>query len=138
MSNMNTQFAQPAVGKTVQVTVRFPDHYFRATSPWRDTTYQGQVARPDRSVPEGSFMLLTPQDAHMPTRVIALGRVIDLKYADGTRVQTSKAKSEVRVWQVQGSGKNVYTVTQRGDIRSCTCPGFQFRKMCKHTKEAVS
>lgn len=128
-------FSQPTPGKTVRVTTRFPDHYYWATSPWQDTTYEGVVGRPDRSVPEGSFMLLTPQDPRMPTRVIALGRVIALEYADGTQVRKQTVNNEVRVWQVQGSKGNVYTVTQRGGHKSCTCTGFQFRKMCKHTKE---
>jgi hypothetical protein len=126
------QFAQPTPGKSIRVTTRFPDHYYWATSPWQDNTYQGVVGRPDRSVPEGSFMLLTPQDRNMPTRVIALCRVIALEYADGTQARTSDTKDEVRVWQVQGSKGNVYTVTQRGAGKTCTCPGFQFRKDCKH------
>ena len=129
---MPKQFAQPTPGKSIRVTTRFPDHYYWATSPWQDNTYQGVVGRPDRSVPEGSFMLLTPQDRNMPTRVIALCRVIALEYADGTQVRTSDTKDEVRVWQVQGSKGNVYTVTQRGTSKTCTCPGFQFRKDCKH------
>nr|NDG05683.1 SWIM zinc finger family protein [Oxalobacteraceae bacterium] len=129
---MPKQFAQPTPGKSIRVTTRFPDHYYWATSPWQDNTYQGVVGRPDRSVPEGSFMLLTPQDRNMPTRVIALCRVIALEYADGTQARTSDTKDEVRVWQVQGSKGNVYTVTQRGASKTCTCPGFQFRKDCKH------
>lgn len=131
---MSKQFAQPTVGKNIQVTVRFPESYYKAKNKWRDTVYEGQVGRPDKSVPEGSFMLLTPQDARMPTRVIALGRVIAMKYADGTRARASTVSDAVKVWQVQGSGKNVYTVTQRGNTKSCTCPGFTFRRACKHVQ----
>lgn len=131
---MTQAFAQPTPGKTVRVTTRFRESYLFAKSPYRDNTYEGVVGRADRSVPEGSFMLLTPQDARMPTRVISLARVIALEYADGTQAQTNRVKDEVRVWQVQGSGKNVYTVTQRGLTKSCTCPGFTFRRACKHVQ----
>lgn len=131
---MSQQFAQPTPGKTIRVTTRFPDHYYWAKSPWQDTTYEGVVGRADRSVPEGSFMLLTPQDARMPTRVIALGRVIAMEYADGQKAVRVRANSQTRVWQVQGSKGNVYTVTQRDGHKSCTCPGFQFRKACKHVQ----
>lgn len=131
---MISQFAQPILGKTVRVTTRFPDHYYWAQSPWRDTTYEGVVGRADRSVPNGSFMLLTPQDSRMPTRVISLERVIALEYADGTSVQKQAVSNEVHVWQVKGSKDNVYTVTQHGAVKSCTCPGYTFRKTCKHVQ----
>lgn len=128
------QFEQPQLGKTVRVTTRYPEIYYHARSPWQDHTYEGVVGRADRSVPEGSFMLLTPQDPRMPTRVISLRRVIALEYADGSPVLTQQAKDQAQVWQVQGSRGAVYTVTQRGGHKTCTCPGFQFRKDCKHVR----
>ena len=40
-------------------------------------------------------------------------------------------KVEAQSWEVQGSKGNTYTV--RFDGRwSCTCPGFNFRRECKH------
>jgi hypothetical protein len=128
-------FDQPAVGTEVYVKTRFRNIFFYATEEFDEHVYRGVVGRPDRSVPEGSFMLLTPDDARMPTRVIALRNVIELKYADGASVKKAAAKSDVKVWQVQGSKGNVYTVTQRGSDKSCTCPGFQFRKDCRHVNQ---
>lgn len=38
------------------------------------------------------------------------------------------------VEKVQGSKGNVYTVTTFGNgSKTCTCPGFQYRRFCKHT-----
>jgi hypothetical protein len=38
-----------------------------------------------------------------------------------------------KVLTVQGSGGKTYTVTHKVDGRStCTCPGFIYRKKCKH------
>ena len=39
-------------------------------------------------------------------------------------------------YQVKGSKGNLYTVTRTGKIWSCTCTGFQFRRDCKHVREA--
>lgn len=128
-------FAQPTVGSRVTVTTRYPTHYYYATKPYEESTYEGEVGHPARFVPDGSFMLLTPQDQNMPTRVISLARVVKMRYADGSAVKKVTANNQVRVYQVQGSRGNVYTVTERGKDKSCTCTGFQFRKMCKHTKE---
>ena len=131
---MTERWAQPTPGQTVRVTTRFREINYWATTKWKDTTYEGVVGRADRSVPQGSFMLLTPQDPRMPTRVIALSRVIAMQYGDGQKATRVRTNSEVRVWQVQGSKGNVYTVTQRDGNKSCTCPGFQFRKACKHVQ----
>ena len=125
-------FSQPQVGKTVLVKTRFRNIFLMTDKEYVEYEYEGVVAKPDRSVPEGSFMLLTPTDNKMPSRVIALRNVVKLKYADGSSVKKAAATSEVKVCQVQGSKGNVYTVTQRGSEKSCTCPGFQFRRACKH------
>jgi len=127
-------FSQPQVGSEVYVKTRSRNIYYYATSEFEDHEYRGIVGRPDRSVPEGSFMLLTPEDARMPTRIIALRGVVELKYADGSSVKKAAAKPEVKVWQVPGSKGNVYTVTQRGSDKTCTCPGFTFRRSCKHVQ----
>ena len=38
----------------------------------------------------------------------------------------------VKTYKIQGSGKNIYTLTVRGIKKSCSCPGYQFRGICKH------
>ena len=38
-------------------------------------------------------------------------------------------------WVVEGSKGNRYTVKKVGDRFTCSCPGFAFRKKCKHTKK---
>ena len=126
------QFESPQVGKTVRVTTRYPEIYYHARSPWQDHTYEGTVMAPDRSVPQGSFFLHTPQTPEYPLRAIALARVIAMEYADGSPVPTQATKDQAQVWQVQGSRGAVYTVTQRGADKTCTCPGFTFRRACKH------
>jgi len=45
-------------------------------------------------------------------------------------------KASAASYQVKGSKGNLYTVTRTGKIWSCTCTGFQFRKDCKHIREA--
>ena len=131
---MTEQWAQPTPGQTVRVTTRFREINYWAKNEWLDTTYEGVVGRADRTVPEGSFMLLTPHTPEMPTRVIALGRVIRLEYADGSAAAKRAVADAVKVWQVEGSKGAVYTVTEEQGQRRCTCPGFQFRKTCRHVQ----
>ena len=38
-------------------------------------------------------------------------------------------------WTVEGSNGNRYTVTKVGDAFKCSCPGYGFRRKCKHSKK---
>ena len=38
----------------------------------------------------------------------------------------------IKTYKIQGSGKNIYTLTVKGINKSCSCPGYQFRGKCKH------
>lgn len=52
-------------------------------------------------------------------------------------------KKGSQTWKVEGSNKkdgskNIYTVIQKGDKWTCTCPSFIFRKQrCKHIKAKI-
>ena len=35
-------------------------------------------------------------------------------------------------YKVPGSNNNVYTLTVSKDSKSCSCPGFTYRRNCKH------
>ena len=37
-----------------------------------------------------------------------------------------------KVWQVEGSKGNIYTVKLSDGVYTCTCPGFSFRRKCRH------
>jgi hypothetical protein len=42
-------------------------------------------------------------------------------------------------WEVQGSKGNIYKVTfEEGTRWSCTCPGFNWRRTCKHIEAKKS
>jgi len=40
-----------------------------------------------------------------------------------------------KTWSVKGSKGNVYTVKLSEGTFSCTCPGFGFRRKCRHITE---
>ena len=71
----------------------------------------------------------------VPVREISLDRVIALEFLDGQTAQKEQVKTDVEVKFAKGSKGNVYTVTRNGTKYTCTCPGFVFRKHCKHVTE---
>jgi hypothetical protein len=38
-------------------------------------------------------------------------------------------------WSVKGSKGNIYTVKLSKGVYSCSCPGFGFRRKCRHVEE---
>lgn len=43
-----------------------------------------------------------------------------------------------KTWSVKGSKGNLYTVKLSGGAYSCSCPGFGFRRKCRHIKEIIN
>lgn len=59
-------------------------------------------------------------------------RYIDKEDIVGNEVLAAAIKNQFHTWLVDGSKGNQYTVTNSHGQWSCTCPGFGFRRMCKH------
>lgn len=73
--------------------------------------------------------------ANIPSRMRIIPRYQVVSIDDKAQepiIETSTKKT----FKVNGSKGNVYTVTINGKIKNCTCPGFGFRRSCKHILEA--
>lgn len=78
---------------------------------------------------------LTTGDPEFPFRRINRERIVEV---NGATVTYTKPVVEQKVTiTVQGSKGNTYVVTKEGTKKSCTCPGFSFRRTCKHLELAV-
>jgi hypothetical protein len=45
--------------------------------------------------------------------------------------------TNIKSWSVQGSKGNTYTVTYNGHVWGCSCPGFGWRRKCRHITEKM-
>lgn len=131
----------PQVGTAVTVRVRNPQWANRGAYAFEVQefdTYTGSVY-PEQKWQAGQPVLnLTTTIPWFPWRAIPLEDIVDISTGDGSRFDlTLPAKTEDRIWEITGSKGNVYTVMERSGQRSCTCPGFQFRRHCRHTQEVA-
>ncbi len=54
-------------------------------------------------------------------------------------VKYVKPTFDIKTWKVKSSSGSTYTVQQiNGDRYTCNCPGFKFRRKCKHTEQVRS
>ena len=77
---------------------------------------------------------LTTDMKHFPVRVLNLTNIVEVS---GAKVDYTPVKSTRETITVQGSKGNTYIVTKENGKATCTCPGFGFRKTCKHVQELV-
>lgn len=75
--------------------------------------------------------LTTGMDS-FPIRVLSLANIVEVM---GDTFDYTPVKSTRETITVQGSKGNTYIVTKENGKASCTCPGFGFRKTCKHVQE---
>ena len=82
----------------------------------------------------GDHMGLTTGDRQFPVRAIAKSDIVSIDDA----VQIPAEPKADRVFVMQGSKGSVYTVSIGKSGNTCTCPGFQFRRSCRHVAEALA
>lgn len=124
----------PTQGSRVKVSVSYPMGRSMIPPQPTEQIFEGTVLAPHRWLTDSEFCL-SGSDA-WPVRVINARNCISIDVIEGNfRQVDDKPKS----WTVTGSKGAKYTISRNHSGLSCTCPGFQFRKSCKHTaaKEAA-
>jgi hypothetical protein len=121
----------PKIGSLVTVTT---EH--RMATFWADTEYHeitGEVINSPSWLKPTEFAV---SNLNHPNgfSVINMTNVVDIRDADGREYKFTTDPS-VRVWTVTGSKGDEYTVKCQDGEYSCSCPGFMYRKHCRHITE---
>jgi hypothetical protein len=131
---MNTQFSIPDAGCKIAITFEFPS-YVIGTAKVNKTTITGVVEKATRFTPPNFVRIVTDFDSPVRIREIPLHRITNIEYDDGRVAGLEAAKDDTQTWVVEGSRGSKYTVVCARHVWTCTCPGFQFRKTCRHITE---
>jgi len=137
MTDFRSNIPQP--GEIVTVTTRRYS-YILGQEEYSFHTYKDvKVLEPAKWDPPNTFRVenKTPYRS-VPERTLSIINIAKLKR--GNSVYTRKFKTgnlkRTKI-KVTGSTGNEYTVALENNIPiSCTCPGFHFRKNCRHLQEA--
>lgn len=131
-------FAIPEVGKQIEVEMGNPIPMSARYRGMPDSTvYQGTVLKPLTWIDTDDFCLST-DIPESPIRILDSKLIRAIRYVDSTAPVTTqvKEKPKVRVWTIDGSKGNVYTVTLNGSKFTCNCVAGQFGRHCKHVNKA--
>jgi hypothetical protein len=120
----------PTKDSKVKVTVRYSQGP-RMIPPQPDVwVFEGTVVPSYKWLNDRQFCMTG--DEQMKIRVINMDLVNDIELLSGSMKDVD---TDVKVYEVAGSKGNKYIVTKNNKGWNCTCPGFQFRKSCKHVSE---
>jgi len=72
---------------------------------------------------------LTTDMKHFPVRVLSRENIVEVS---GAKFDYTPVKSSREVIPVKGSKGKTYTIIKENGKVSCSCPGYSFRKSCKH------
>lgn len=132
--SMETQFSIPDAGCKVAITFEFPS-YVLGHEGVNKTTITGVVEKATKFTPPNFVRIVTDFDSPVRIREIPLHRVTAIDYEDGRAAGTEAVEDDTQVWTVDGSRGSRYNVIRNRTTWTCTCPGFQFRKICRHIQE---
>lgn len=130
---MELAYAKPKQGCKITIDFAHKSYNIHNSDP---VTFSltGVVVADTKWTPNNCVRILTSHDI-VPVREIPLDKITSIKYEDGTSVQKQLVEDELKTYIVQGSKDNVYTVINNKTAWTCSCPGFQFRKICKHVEK---
>lgn len=95
--------------------------------------YEGQETTLKHVDPK-QFLCLTTGIKNFPVRVIDRSMIVNSEKQPLFILDEFFGVTERR--KVEGSKGNTYELTKTNGKWSCTCPGFEYRKDCKHVRAA--
>jgi len=126
------------VGNTVTIKVKnilWPSRHLYAPGVVQNeyNIYTGTIMREKWF--ESDEIGITTGNPEFPFRRIRRNRIVEV---NGATVDYVKPVENTKVTiEVKGSKGDTYIVTKEQGKSSCTCPGFSFRRTCKHLAMAV-
>lgn len=117
----------PAKDSKIKVSVRYSQGPRMIPPQPEVNVFEGTVVPSYKWLTDRQFCMTG--DDTMKIRVIDMEFVKDIELLSGSMMDVN---TDVKVFEVSGSKGNKYIVTKNSKGWDCTCPGFTFRKTCKH------
>jgi hypothetical protein len=126
---------KPPVGAIVTVTTRYRNDYIWAAEDWVYNTYENVTVMQPETWMKPDEIKVSSDTPKMPFRVIKLKNIDS--FSNDMPAATHDI-ADIREVNVTGSKGNSYTVVVKDGIAiSCTCPGFTYRRRCRHLNEVT-
>ena len=125
---------KPTIGSTITVTTRFLHRNFHSLDDYAEYTHTGTVLPDPKWLTPDQFAVSNPKHPN-GFSVFTMSHVVDLRDTNGKTVSISLPNDDYKEWIMLGSKGNTYLVIRTKGQYNCTCPGFTYRKHCRHITE---
>ena len=118
-----------------QITVRtrlYQPSYHRA-EPYIEHEITGEQLNTVKWLTPDQIAVANPQHPN-GFSIIDKRNILWIRDAKGSKA-TVKVDSDYKQWTVKGSKGNEYLVIRQKGSYTCSCPGYTFRKNCRHIQE---
>ena len=124
--------AIPEVGSEVVVVTKYPESFLFSKEKFRFITSRGIVVRSESWLQPHEFNVRTGNPRY-PVSTISLKNVDKITYLSGSerKILATQVTRQFKVLS-KSTGKT-YLVTVSGTKVQCDCPGYTFRRACKHS-----
>lgn len=122
-----------------QVTVRtrlYQPSYHRADS-YCEHEITGEILNTIKWLQPDEIAVTNPKHPN-GFSIIHKKNILWIKDLAGRTATVKVSDPEYRQWTVKGSKGNDYLVIRQKGQYNCTCPGFTYRKSCRHIAEVGS
>ena len=119
-----------------QVTVRtrlYQPSYHRADS-YCEHEITGEILNTIKWLQPDEIAVTNPKHPN-GFSIIHKKNILWIKDLSGKTATVKVSDPEYRQWTVRGSKGNEYLVIRQKGQYNCTCPGFTYRKSCRHIQE---
>jgi len=117
------------VGAVITLVTQHSESYMFSDEKWRYSTYENVTVLEPEKWMKSNQVKISSDTPTMPFRTIEISNIYSV---NGEQIAVPNVVDIQRV-QIDGSKGNQYTVILEDGIAvSCTCPGFAYRKQCRH------
>lgn len=147
MALMNKKtYEKPKIGDRIYVTTHYPvKNGIYSNNVRTDPSQKFGIVVPNIRHDDADSFRLRTENKIFPVSVINMKYVVGIKKENGENLKPSvniKPQNQFKTWQIKSDSRKGghYTVALESGHYSCTCPGYQYRKFCRHinkVKEAA-
>jgi hypothetical protein len=129
---------KPEVNTLVHIVTQWPNIYYytKDEEPFVKNVVHGRVLPSSRDDPPNTFRVwTTKKDVALMTLGPHIVSMVDVTTGIAIK-STEKERKPTATFEIAASKGGSYKVTVKEGVWRCGCPGFSFRKHCRHIEEA--
>lgn len=118
----------------VTVRTRLYQPSFHRTEPYSEHEITGEILNTIKWLQPDELAITNPNHPN-GFSILHKKNILWIKDLQGRKATVKVSDPEYRQWTVKGSKGNDYLVIRQKGSYTCTCPGFTYRKNCRHITE---